>query len=169
MIKERCYVLCIGVYAICTAVAPTLAAQADFELAEQKLADCAARADLHPPYGPGNTVMDVCQHAADAYQAACVASGHSGMECGLAAGALANSMQKHDPVDEQFIQCLEKAGRRGALPLELLTLCRAERHAFEDLCRRRKDIDRCERDAETLARAVCVSRSFGADTCQVAP
>jgi hypothetical protein len=138
----------------------------DFYLAEQHLADCATNADLHPPYvSAQNDVMAVCKREAEAYLLACMASGmargdHAENECRGAAYTLADSMWKRDPIDMQFGKCLEREAKARVhnllWPLELVTLCRSERYAFEASCRQRKDAHQCKQDVEELARiAAC--------------
>lgn len=162
------YLRCVlAVFAVVVTTRPA-PAQISFDLAERRLAACAAHADLHPPYHGGDTVMDACQHEAEAYVSACVArthSEHAEFECRGAAYSLATSMQKRDPIDDRFVACLKSKGQADALPLELLTLCRSERQAFEESCRQRKDAAQCENDAESIARSVCVMRDPNDDLC----
>jgi hypothetical protein len=155
-LRRSIIVLAIAVFAVVGS--KTSEAQTAFDLAEQRVADCAARADLHPPYVLGqNTVLDVCRGELEAYQQACKTRRPRDMyECPLEAARFAQSMQRDDPIDRQFTDCLTEKRRAGRSPMALLTLCRAERYAFETSCRQRKSSDLCEKDADTLARAACV-------------
>lgn len=127
------------------------AAQTPFDLAEERIVDCASHSNLHPPYGGSNDVMEVCRREIDAYKRACMARvgavEHADIECGMAGADLAQRTQNRDAVDVQFVNCLRGKGRG----IEALSVCRVERLAFEASCRTRKDVSQCQRDAEDLA------------------
>ncbi|UFX42025.1 hypothetical protein HAP47_0022390 [Bradyrhizobium sp. 41S5] len=132
-------------------VCGTSSAQTPFDLAEERIVDCAAHSNLHPPYGGDNDVMQVCSREIEAYQRACVARvgavQDAEIDCGMAGAASAQRMQNRDPVDVQFVNCLRGKGRG----IEALSVCRVERRAFEANCQKRKDVSQCQKDAEFLA------------------
>lgn len=144
----------IRAFAALIAMCVPAGAQSEFDLAEQRLADCAARADLHPPYV--KSVWQVCENEVEAYVRACLPrtlSKRAEFDCRGGAITLAESTRKRDPVDVKFVDCMRRAGPRS--PTELLTLCRFERRAFEASCQRRKDAKQCEDDVGSIARSVC--------------
>jgi hypothetical protein len=142
-----------------------VAAQTAFDLAEQRLAACAAHADIHPPVRFNeNSVAEACHDEIEAYVRACMTRSRYDEpyepDCRYAALTLADTLQKHDPIDVQFVDCLKKNVQTQWLPLVLLALCRSERHAYEASCRKRKDASQCERDSEEMALIA---------TCNLAP
>ena len=113
---------CIIASVACVLLNAEALAQSSFELAERRLASCASRADLHPPFIDKTDIMAACHPEADVYIIAC-AERRNAFECSFAAVTLVHSIWKLDPVDEAFINCLDRSGRPEPFAMELLTLC----------------------------------------------
>src|SRR6266700_5126561 len=126
-VMQRWLCILMLVFPIAIANGPA-AAQTQFDLAEQHLIDCATHADLHPPYGGTNTVWEVCHNEMEGYERTCMARvgrmPHTKDECRGAAYSLAMALQKRDPIDVQFVNCLRSKGPANAYPVELLSFCR---------------------------------------------
>lgn len=159
--------LCLPVAVALTAWPLHAETTTKLRIAEQHLAECAANVESHPPYGPRDPIIEACQRETDEYIAACGSAGsHSSIECSMAAYTLAHSVRRVDPVDQQFVACLRQAALSHIFPLELLTICRAERDAFGMMCRRRKDATQCDEDMKALAVASCILSGKSDEVCR---